>query len=1058
MHDWVAYVPSDVTSFCTGACCSCATSSSPLSPVARRNSSSTRGIFNIHTKRYCLVWTGQNSEDVHYQVLENSFMSGVLFEGNKSVQHDQLYIIITLLHYQLDESEKHLVKSPREHSAGTQIQPSHCQETETKQTGCLFHVLTNADNNEDVSNAVVLDRTVDIDYHESIVRYGITIDDYNRFMLMAWFLSLPEKHHEEAAYNMQLELSRVDYTIVGLTAPQTMKLLPNQGSKLNQKVAVADQDGVLQVFSLKKGEIQLSFKTLPGLGISRLELGGAIGTVQDKIFVSSGNEVRGYTKKGKLFLAFDTNLTEPIKSMNVSGSNLLICGKHAYNQYHDCKDANSYLCGDEINDVISFPYEKTNRLVPVLACEDSSLRVLDRSKVMHTVEIDSSPTVLHLYRNDGGDTGDQVLYGTVDGRVGVLQVGRTGVHNRWLVNNELHRGGILCMDCYDITGDGMMDLLIGRQDGSIEVYSIEDDGEDEDSKETRKFGFTCNESVTSIQGGIFGSSGCDEILATTYTGQADGKGGEVERRSPGSMGVAMGGRLESQQRESRWEVGYSPGNWPLSEPIERGVLMGTEYSGELVTDSLENMDCVAVQAVEMVGGVACIYIPLCRTEIEEIEQKVIKERERYQDATQDKSDGLSAIPYISINDKSQAEDAVYCFPGRHFSSKSTVRTGETFENHTFIDKGSRKWKDASVLFQQHEKRERDKMLMTAWAEMILNKEDASYSLMLEVQSPIDNVLIQSDVPLDLLDVERNSAVVSYSDCDPSSGNYLLATYRCQMNTTRLELKIRTIEGQHGTLRAYITPLVQPKCCQVRMYQIKPLSLHTRSHSYDLMSLAEIHSWVSFCLPEIPEKPTTGEKATFIFVSTFLGTMLQCNYWYVTLCFFFSISFTLMIFINLLPCRKGEAEFRSDNISTISILKDILTKEATKKKIKLELLCAVNDDSIAHTLKLLHPKLEAQLELAKKITLLEALKELEAHEGDSSCLIPEYRDILEKEKLLQAEYKKQPAHLDRLYGMITDMYIDKHKFKGANVKGKVPQLLEVLDKYELNKLLNFFDQS
>jgi hypothetical protein len=38
-------------------------------------------------------------------------------------------------------------------------------------------------------------------------------------------------------------------------------------------------------------------------------------------------------------------------------------------------------------------------------------------------------------------------------------------------------------------------------------------------------------------------------------------------------------------------------------------------------------------------------------------------------------------------------------------------------------------------------------------------------------------------------------------------------------------------------------------------------------------------------------------------------------------------------------RKGEAEFRSDNISTISILKDVLTKEATKKKIKLEISCS-----------------------------------------------------------------------------------------------------------------------
>ena len=34
--------------------------------------------------------------------------------------------------------------------------------------------------------------------------------------------------------------------------------------------------------------------------------------------------------------------------------------------------------------------------------------------------------------------------------------------------------------------------------------------------------------------------------------------------------------------------------------------------------------------------------------------------------------------------------------------------------------------------------------------------------------------------------------------------------------------------------------------------------------------------------------------------------------------------------------KGEAIFKSDNISTISILKDVLTKEATKKKIRLEI--------------------------------------------------------------------------------------------------------------------------
>ena len=41
----------------------------------------------------------------------------------------------------------------------------------------------------------------------------------------------------------------------------------------------------------------------------------------------------------------------------------------------------------------------------------------------------------------------------------------------------------------------------------------------------------------------------------------------------------------------------------------------------------------------------------------------------------------------------------------------------------------------------------------------------------------DNVLLHSDVPVDLLDVEKNSAVVSYSSCRPEEGNFLLATYR-----------------------------------------------------------------------------------------------------------------------------------------------------------------------------------------------------------------------------------------------------------------------------------------
>jgi Bardet-Biedl syndrome 7 protein len=53
----------------------------------------------------------------------------------------------------------------------------------------------------------------------------------------------------------------------------------------------------------------------------------------------------------------------------------------------------------------------------------------------------------------------------------------------------------------------------------------------------------------------------------------------------------------------------------------------------------------------------------------------------------------------------------------------------------------------------------------------LNRDDASYTLSIEAEVPIDNVLLQCDVPIDLLDSEKNSCVLSYSDCDENVFNF-----------------------------------------------------------------------------------------------------------------------------------------------------------------------------------------------------------------------------------------------------------------------------------------------
>jgi Bardet-Biedl syndrome 7 protein len=83
------------------------------------------------------------------------------------------------------------------------------------------------------------------------------------------------------------------------------------------------------------------------------------------------------------------------------------------------------------------------------------------------------------------------------------------------------------------------------------------------------------------------------------------------------------------------------------------------------------------------------------------------------------------------------------------------------------------------------------------------------------------------------------------------------------------------------------------------------------------SQGEMHSWIRNCLPEVPERIHSTDENVLLFKNVFVETFLVCKY------------------------SKGEAEFRSDNVTTISIVKDFVTKEATTKHIKIELQMSEN---------------------------------------------------------------------------------------------------------------------
>ncbi|XP_070507976.1 BBSome complex member BBS7-like [Chironomus tepperi] len=723
---------------------------------------------------------------------------------------------------------------------------------------------------------------------------------------------------------MELELSRVDYALVGITLQNAMKILPTKKAKEQQKVVIGDQDGVVQLFSAnKKDEIIVHFKTVPSNRITSVQLGGSIGSVPDKIFIANENQIIGYNRKGKVFLSFDTNLTEPIKSLFVVGNDLIVCGNHVYTHYKECKESGSYLCGDTIVDCNALCPHNTSRVITVLACSGRVLRLLEHCRVRKMIELDSIPTVLHVPKNS---LGNKILVGFSDGRVALFRINPMimEVKQEILIETKENLSAVTCLDTFDLYGDGKEELIIGRRDGTIQVYSMALENNEFDGMDCQQLLYeeNFNESISCVYGACVGAAGYTEVIACTYTGKVFG--------------------------------------------------LTTRTIGDTLTDSKSND--IVTDAKQRIHKL--------KAEIDYIEQAVLKEREKYKISTQALSSGLSAIPVMTVNDT-----------------------------------------------------------------ISLSADDATYILSIELPSPIENILVQSDIPLDILDVDSNTAVISRSECDRNDGNLLLCCYRCQLNTNRVDLKFRTVEGQHGTLRVYITPNIQPKCCQLRTYAIHPLSLHIMVHKYDTtrpmniltlkgnFSQGEMHSWISNCLPEVPERVDSTEENVLIFKNIFIDTYLICKY------------------------AKGEAEFKSDNISTISVVKDYLTKEATTRHIKIELQMNINDASIEHFITLVEPKLQQYNEMERNHKILQGLLELNVQNDDEfEMLSDKYKNLLQNKQNVEEKFKNDSSNLNRLIGILIDFYVDKNKFRGINVRNKLDAFVDALKNCKEGTLREFFCES
>mmetsp|Transcript_16876 Transcript_16876/g.20317 ORF Transcript_16876/g.20317 Transcript_16876/m.20317 type:complete len:715 (+) Transcript_16876:403-2547(+) len=708
---------------------------------------------------------------------------------------------------------------------------------------------------------------------------------------------------------MELYFSRNDIIQVSATTRNSFKVLPI-GKKKQQKMVVGDATGVIQSFSLKKGEVVNSFKHLPtGTPIEAVCLGTGQGQ-KDKIFCSTEQTVKGFNKKGKEFFKFSSNLTEKITSLTVHELQIWTTGEYTYNMFNDCKDKHFYVANDRINDMKVVNVISEHEPNPLLGCQDHFVRLLQGSDLYYEASVDGPVRSVHKVKKAKDQPQKQVLYATSGGILGEMHLDTESVRRGWKMQSEAaHCAAVEVMNTdLDLTKDGVQDLIVGRDNGLVEMFVF--DGPKEPKVIYKR---SLNESVTSMGSGFVTDGSVEDLVVVTYSGKV----------------IAF------------------------SQAGPDGQVLGDEKTSEKMPNDKK--------------------IKLLRREIEVLRERVEKEREKYSKVSDD---------LIAVN--------------------NTFHVNDKF---------------------------------------VLDPSDASYFLTVETPMPIFTVALQSDVPVELLEMDSNVAILSVSPMRPEDGNFCIATYRCQDSSNRLEIKLRVVEGHYGNIQAFIIPRISPKTCQACVYRIKPLCLQQRVQKVDdkkvlnelkitgSFSLAEMHAWVAFCLPEVPSR-APGDEVTYCFESVLLKTILICKY------------------------KAGEGVFRSDSITTLAILKEGITKEATARKTRITLSFDLKEECVTTFMHLMDPKLQFQLSLTKKMQMIEALKEVKMQEEDVSFLDPSYLEILENADQVEKLFKQQPRQLEYLHGIVKDLFIDYHKFKGSNVKHRVPQLEQHLNNYDLEAILQF----
>lgn len=110
------------------------------------------------------------------------------------------------------------------------------------------------------------------------------------------------------------------------------------------------------------------------------------------------------------------------------------------------------------------------------------------------------------------------------------------------------------------------------------------------------------------------------------------------------------------------------------------------------------------------------------------------------------------------------------------------------------------------------------------------------------------------------------------------------------------------------------------------------------------------------------------------------------------------------------------------------------------------------------LALINEKMQYQFGLKSRFQLVEALEEISSGQtsAQNSFLDPKLQTILSRKKEIASEVASSPQELEALFGVITDLFVDKHMFNGRHLQHLLPDLMVLLQNYDMESVVRFID--